>query len=129
MIHSRAVPYWVWKRWPSCGLTGLTIVLVGRDARAQAVPAPADPAAPPTAPPAQPVRTPSVEPQLEPATWWLGGSMDLLMSGSIDQAMMGTGTTIETNTTVGFGGLLDYMPSPLVSIGFAPRVLIGLRPD
>src|SRR5262249_45349948 len=114
----------------ACGaLIGLAIFTAASHAHAQAAPAPAPaPATELTAPPIQPVRA-SIEPQLEPANWWLGGSMDLLFFGSIEQAMMGAGTSVDTNTTVGFGGVLEYMVSPLVSIGFAPRVLIGVRPE
>lgn len=55
--------------------------------------------------------------------------MDLLVSGTIETGSTGAGTSVDTRTTVGFGGLVDRMLSPLVSVGFAPRVLIGVRPD
>jgi hypothetical protein len=35
----------------------------------------------------------------------------------------------DLNTTVGFAGIVEYAVHPNVSIGFAPRFIIGLEPD
>jgi hypothetical protein len=61
------------------------------------------------------------------AKTWVGGEFDLLPVGTLHESVAGFNGSVDTATAVGFGGILDYRVSDLLSIGFAPRFLLEVK--
>ena len=62
------------------------------------------------------------------ASLWVGGSVDLLPLGSLRVATSRGGTqSVDTETAVGIGGLIEVATRAHVSAGLAPRLVLGLR--
>jgi hypothetical protein len=58
---------------------------------------------------------------------WIGGEFDLLPVGTIHESVAGFNGSVDAATAVGFGGIVDYRISELISIGFAPRILLEVK--
>ncbi len=94
-------------------LLAIVASLFARAAAAQVAPAPAPAPAPAVA--------------TSDAKTWIGGEFDLLPVGTIHESVMGFNGSVDTATAVGFGGVVDYRVSDLISIGFAPRFLLEVK--
>jgi hypothetical protein len=64
------------------------------------------------------------EPQLT-----VGGQLDLVAAGNFDIKVGNNEAGIGANSSLGVEGLIDYRVSQLVTIGLAPRIIAGLRPN
>lgn len=60
---------------------------------------------------------------------WIGPQLDLLPLGNLHAEAGDTTVDVDTATTVGFGGALDVRVTPYVSLGIAPRLIIGVKGD
>lgn len=64
---------------------------------------------------------------------WLGGAIDLQLSGSfrLEATYMGMTSrdTADANSPLGIGGFIEARVSPYITLGFAPRVLLGVKPE
>lgn len=87
------------------------------------VPSVAAAQAPPPAPAPAAVET-GPEPKLT-----VGGQLDLVAAGNFDIKVGNNEAGIGANSSLGVEGLLDYRVSQLVTIGLAPRLIAGLRPN
>jgi hypothetical protein len=63
------------------------------------------------------------------AKTWIGGELDLMLAGQIDTTFDGVSGNADAATAFGFGGVLDYRASPWITIGLAPRFVIGVQPN
>jgi hypothetical protein len=63
------------------------------------------------------------------AKTWVGGELDLMLAGQIDTTFDGVSGNSDAATAFGFGGVLDYRASPWITIGLAPRFVIGVQPN
>jgi hypothetical protein len=70
--------------------------------------------------------TAAADPWPDPRTW-LGFEADLLLAGQIKGGINNTTTTDDANSTAALGVVLDYRAAPWLTIGFAPRVVLGVE--
>ena len=58
---------------------------------------------------------------------WIGGQLDLMPSGTLHESVLGMSASADMASAIAFGGVLDYRVSPLVTLGFAPRVVLNVK--
>lgn len=86
------------------------------------------PAGQPVAPPPPTTTPPGVAPLVTSKTW-IGGALDLQASGRLYLEVDGQSASEESNSPLGVGGFIEGRVSPYITIGFAPRILIGVRAE
>jgi len=67
-----------------------------------------------------------------PDRLWIGGSLGISPIGSVQENVIFLGTPLEasadTATAFQINGLIEYRVSPLVAIGFAPGIILHVKP-
>lgn len=58
---------------------------------------------------------------------WVGGHLGLSPLGTLKAEAMGTSDSTDAATAFEIGGRLEFQVAPLVSIGIAPTILLGVK--
>jgi hypothetical protein len=59
----------------------------------------------------------------------VGGQLQLVPAGSLEFEVDGEGDSEDTDTAFGLVGIVDYVINPNISVGFAPRLVLGVAAD
>jgi Outer membrane protein beta-barrel domain len=60
---------------------------------------------------------------------WIGGNLAVSPLGSLSASIGNSSLSIDTATSFGFGGLIEYRVTPIFSVGFAPNFILGIKAD
>src|SRR4051794_7320170 len=71
---------------------------------------------------AQAVEAPASDPKL-----WVGGHLGLSPIGTLKAEVMGMSASSDAATAFEIGGRLEFQVAPMISIGIAPAILLGVK--
>lgn len=63
----------------------------------------------------------------QPVKLWLGGHLGVSPIGTQKTEALGLSTSVDTATAFELGGRAEFQVTPLVTIGFAPSILLGVK--
>jgi len=106
----------------------VVVCLLPTVAAAQDAPA-EPPATPAPAPAPTPAPVPAAPVPVATSALWIGAQLDLFASSHYTIAAMGQSFTISGSAAIGPEGIIDYRIGRYVTIGIAPRVLVGAEVD